>query len=125
MNEYQILSRNADGSIQINTVRAETDQGLNLPKDRSGRVLQGQELQDRISWASTWNELAPKPVPVVVPNYASARKSMYPNTAEQLDMLWHAMDSDQLPKVQPFYDTINAIKIANPKPTDPIIDAVG
>jgi len=53
--------------------------------------------------------------------YRIARKSIYPSINEQLDMLWHSMDTGDTPKSQPFYDVINAIKTANPKPDNSTI----
>ena len=53
--------------------------------------------------------------------YRIARKSIYPSINEQLDMLWHSMDTGDTPKSQPFYDVISAIKTANPKPDNSTI----
>lgn len=47
----------------------------------------------------------------------SKRRAEYPEVTEQLDMLWHAMDNDILPKIEPMYSQIKAVKIAIPKPT--------
>ena len=48
--------------------------------------------------------------------YAERRRAEYPDLAEQLDALWHAMDSGALPKAEPFYSSILAVKVAHPKP---------
>ena len=48
--------------------------------------------------------------------YQRTRAIQYPSISDQLDMLWHAMDSGALPRVDSFYDAIKAIKDANPKP---------
>lgn len=48
--------------------------------------------------------------------YQRIRAIQYPNISDQLDMLWHAMDTGALPKVDSFYDAIKAVKDANPKP---------
>ena len=45
------------------------------------------------------------------------RRALFPPIGDQLDMLWHAMDDDTLPKVEPFYSTIKAVKNAVPKPS--------
>jgi hypothetical protein len=47
--------------------------------------------------------------------YQRVRASQYPSIADQLDMLWHAMDTGALPRVDSFYDAIKAVKLANPK----------
>lgn len=43
------------------------------------------------------------------------RKREYPPLGEQLDAIWHAMDSGRLPMVSPFYDPIKAVKDKYPK----------
>lgn len=47
--------------------------------------------------------------------YAEARYQAYPPVSEQLDMLWHAMDSGSMTKSEPFYSTIKLVKEAYPK----------
>lgn len=40
----------------------------------------------------------------------------YPDVKEQLDMLWHAIDTDTLDKTSEFYTSIKSVKDSNPKP---------
>ena len=47
--------------------------------------------------------------------YAERRRAEYPDIAEQLDALWHAMDIDCSKRLEPFYSTIKAVKDNNPK----------
>jgi hypothetical protein len=47
--------------------------------------------------------------------YQEARQEIYPSVGEQLDMLWHAMDQNQIAKAEPFYSTVKAVKMAVPK----------
>lgn len=47
--------------------------------------------------------------------YQRARKIEYPAIADQLDMLWHAIDSGSLDKNSDFYKSLKAVKDANPK----------
>lgn len=49
------------------------------------------------------------------PEYQKARKSAYPDMGEQLDAIWHAMDKGVLPKIEPMYSDILAVKQAHPK----------
>jgi hypothetical protein len=56
-----------------------------------------------------------RPPPPVDMDYRTARLRSYPGVNEQLDMLWHAMDDGVLPKVEPFYSHIKAVKDAYPK----------
>lgn len=48
-------------------------------------------------------------------SYVAKRVTEYPGLADQIDMLWHAMDADPTKRLEPFYSTIKAIKDANPK----------
>ena len=47
--------------------------------------------------------------------YQRARAPQYPTFADQLDMLWHAIDSGSLDKDSDFYKSLKAVKDANPK----------
>lgn len=44
------------------------------------------------------------------------RRRAYPRLGDQMDMLWHAMDDNVIPRVEPFYSQIKAVKDAHPKP---------
>jgi len=57
----------------------------------------------------------PLPDPNYVPPYPARRMSAYPPITEQLDMLWHAMDQDPALRLEPFYSTIQAVKLSIPK----------
>ena len=52
--------------------------------------------------------------------YARTRETAYPSIGDQLDMLWHAIDTgDWTPakvKTTEFYTALKAVKDANPKP---------
>lgn len=48
--------------------------------------------------------------------YTARRRAGYPAIGDQLDALWHAMDSGLLPKIPSFYDPLKAVKDAHPKP---------
>lgn len=52
------------------------------------------------------------------PEYVRNRRGAYPALGDQLDALWHAMDSGQLPKVEPMYSQVKAVKVRYPKPTN-------
>ena len=47
--------------------------------------------------------------------YKFQRAINYPAIADQLDMLWHAIDSGSLDKDSDFYKSLKAVKDANPK----------
>lgn len=55
------------------------------------------------------------PPPPPVKTYDQNRLNLYPDVGEQLDMLWHAMDTGTLTKAEPFYTYIKTIKDAYPK----------
>ena len=46
------------------------------------------------------------------------RLDNYPPIGDQLDMLWHAMKAGQIPKAEPFYSKIEAVKARFPKPSN-------
>jgi hypothetical protein len=48
--------------------------------------------------------------------YDELRGAEYPQLYMQLDALWHAMDSGEIPKAKKFYDDIKKIKDKYPKP---------
>lgn len=49
-------------------------------------------------------------------DYRAQRASEYPSVADQMDMMWHAMNDGQISKVEPFYSEILAVKVRYPKP---------
>jgi hypothetical protein len=57
----------------------------------------------------------PMPPELVIEPYVLQRRAAYPSVESQLDMLWHAMDNGELPKVTGFYDYIKSVKDAIPK----------
>ena len=48
--------------------------------------------------------------------HPKGRSDTYPLVAEQLDMLWHAIDDGTVDKTSDFYTTLKAVKDAHPKP---------
>ena len=48
--------------------------------------------------------------------YQRDRAAAYPSLGDQLDALWHAMDTNSVPRVPAFYDPIAQIKAKFPKP---------
>ncbi len=47
--------------------------------------------------------------------YKNLRSAEYKTTAEQLDMLWHAMDKGEIPQASEFYAANKAVKYKFPK----------
>jgi len=47
--------------------------------------------------------------------YDKKRALEYPRIGDQLDMLWHAIDSGTLDKTSDFYTTLKEVKDNNPK----------
>jgi hypothetical protein len=43
------------------------------------------------------------------------RMAEYPGVSQQLDMLWHAMDTGEIPVAKEFYNAIKAVKDKYPK----------
>jgi len=44
-------------------------------------------------------------------DYKHKRRNAFPPMEDQLDMLWHAMDRDELTRVEPFYTEIRDVKL--------------
>lgn len=63
----------------------------------------GNKITDTIEWKTM---------------YKGTRQLKYPDIGEQLDMLWHAIDTDTLDKKSEFYTTLKSVKDSNPKPTE-------
>ena len=51
-------------------------------------------------------------------DYKAMRAADYPDIAEQLDALWHAMDQGVLPKIEPMYSDVKAVKEKHHKHED-------
>jgi len=49
-------------------------------------------------------------------DYRKLRRATYPTVTEQLDALWHAMDTGLLPKIEPMYSQIKQVKTTYKKP---------
>ena len=49
--------------------------------------------------------------------YVKARGPLYPDLAEQFDLLWHAIDDGALDKTSDFYTKLKKVKDDNPKPS--------
>lgn len=49
------------------------------------------------------------------PAYDKLRAQAYPEIGAQLDMIWHAMDDGLIPKIEPLYSEIKAVKAQYPK----------
>jgi hypothetical protein len=47
--------------------------------------------------------------------YQRLRSVEYPNLADQLDMLWHAIDENKLDTTSDFYQSLKAVKDKYPK----------
>ena len=75
----------------------------------------GEPPTPRAKWnikSGAWEDFPLAPAEQVVVD----RYQAYPPVREQLDMLWHAMDDNQIPKVEPFYSALKAVKDQYPKP---------
>lgn len=61
--------------------------------------------------APSWEEISSEIESLKV---KEARAKQYPAIGDQLDMLWHAIDSGSLDKDSEFYKTLKAVKEQNP-----------
>lgn len=92
-------------------IQSGTSQRLHLNDHSLGGVLHlGTAPQGRFKYID--GEFQPYTPEV---SYDLARRGSYPPIEEQLDMLWHAMDQGSIPKAEPFYSTLQAVKQQSPK----------
>lgn len=73
------------------------------------QIVEPSSLNRKPPWVSE------TPAPAAVPAYILLRRTAYPLIADQMDMLWHAMDTGVLTKVTDFYDALKAVKDQYPK----------
>lgn len=84
-----------------------------------GNVPSNENEYNLLEWLENWEN---KPTWTEVSNaiqaslYKDNRAKEYPKIAEQLDMLWHAIDTNSLDKTSDFYTTLKAVKDQYPKP---------
>ena len=88
---------------------------------------------DGVVFISSWNSASPQPTEAEIEaahatwqaeydaqEYARTRAVAYPPIGDQLDMLWHAIDTGDWTaakvKTTDFYTQLKAVKDANPKP---------
>ena len=91
----------------------------------AGVTVYGQDINAEVLWISpteapvTDEQIAAEMIRLQAEydarEYQRIRATQYPSIADQLDMLWHAMDTGALPRVDSFYSAIKAVKDANPK----------
>ena len=84
-----------------------------------GQVLRGEEIEwlDTIQTQPTNEEIATELARLQeeYDNNEYQRLRQYPTIGDQLDMLWHAIDTNSLNKTSDFYTAIKAVKDAYPK----------
>ena len=91
--------------------------------DIDGKVLRhGTCSEDTFDLQANGNEIVHEGEPVLdaLPplfdtSYGGSRLREYPSIGDQLDMLWHSMNLNQIEKIEPFYSTIKAVKDKYPK----------
>jgi hypothetical protein len=74
------------------------------------------ELIKRPSEKKIQAEWARMEAELTATEYKRKRASLYPSIADQLDMLWHSMDINEIPRCAEFYNAIKSVKDKNPKP---------
>lgn len=86
------------------------------------RIVDSKLSESPSDFGCTWEELEAKMASLQEERdaqaYARNRKEEYPDLAEQLDLLWHAIDSGTLDNKDhrnKFYSTLKTVKTNNPK----------
>jgi hypothetical protein len=72
-----------------------------------------EEADVRAKWAAEDKRVADDQA---INGHKYKRAPNYPHIHDQLDMLWHAMDSGEIPKAKDFYNAIAKVKTDYPKP---------
>jgi len=81
-----------------------------------GSEYEGIEWDDEVQIKPTKQEVVAEIARLESVNeYQLPRKRSYPSLGDQLDMLWHAIDTNSLNKTSDFYTAIKAVKDAHPK----------
>lgn len=108
-----------DGIVRRSGTHPE-DEAHNIKLEPGERIYHGRANPgDTIDETSGRVYAAPEPMaPGLPPDYLMARIAAYPSLQSQMDSLWHAMDQGVLPKAEPFYSQIKAVKDAYPKDYD-------
>lgn len=104
------------------------DEFDDLQEAPSGKHLFHGELgpRDMVDMATgdalrdVWPAKPAPPTPVPEPDYVRARRLAYPPLEQQMEWIWQGMDQGLLPKIEPFYSQILAVKVMFPKTADPL-----
>ena len=95
-------------------------QGLAI-EDTRVPFIPAQNLKARQAYQSKWSEELGVVFQVAgdehAPDYREQRRIAYPNLGEQLDKLFHDIDSGTLDKTGSFYEIIKAVKDEIPRPS--------
>lgn len=79
-------------------------------------LLQGEPLED---WTEIFEDPNQSPDPNYVMPYDARRMHAYPQLSNQLDMLWHELNtSGSITTDGTWFNTIKEVKDTNPKPTN-------
>ena len=91
--------------------------GGNISGTDDGKTISYQKNQTPPSEAEIDAEVIRLQAEYDAQEYARTRDQLYPNLAEQFDLLWHAIDGDALDKTSDFYTKLKKVKDDNPKPS--------
>jgi hypothetical protein len=83
------------------------------------KVIDGEQTSDPTTFGVSWAEIVAEKNRLQADydskEYQRQRAKEYPLIADQLDMLWHAINNGTLDKSSEFYTAIKAVKDASPK----------
>ena len=83
--------------------------------NEGGQAFDAQGNRIQLNMTEVNSEVARLQSEFQAKEYARKRATEYPKIANQLDMLWHAIDNGTLNKTSDFYTTLKAVKDAYPK----------
>lgn len=62
----------------------------------------------------------PQSAPIPLPDYVTQRMAAYPPVNQQLEWIWEAMDANLLPRIEPLYSQVKAVRELYPKTLDDV-----
>ena len=85
------------------------------PDFNKNRIIDWTDERPRPTDAELKTEFDRQKELYITNQYQRDRKPLYPQLEEQLDALWHAIDSGALDKTSKFYTDLKAVKDKHPK----------
>jgi hypothetical protein len=110
-------SKSSKGFFDTEIHKVIPDDGISLTDEEYINILEEQST-GRVITVKNGKVITEEYVPTeeeIANVYKNRRKVSYPPISDQLDMIWHGMDSGAFPKLDSFYQAIKSVKDKYPK----------